>query len=334
MNGEIAGVAVAELAAAGLLPHPSAVAEVVERFGVPGSPDPARVLASRVLGGIEHEVIASRGLDIGHASWRGVPLSWRSPVRDARALDRPVGSAWLERFTGGLLTTCGPFTIGEGDEEHGLHGEFSHLPAGRVSSAARGGSTVVAGTVEAHDLFGASVTIERSIVSEADRDHARIRVTDLVVNTGPLPAPVAMLYHVNIGPPVAVPGAAVCVDAADWRARTSVPQAPEPSPLPIPTTDVVEAVFAHTGLRADADGWSRAKVSGSGIELELAWRLAGLPYFQEWIYPTAGRWALALEPSSAPLFGAGRESEHRGAPLLHPGAFRQHEIMVTVREAA
>jgi hypothetical protein len=334
VTGEVAGVSVADLAAAGLLPHPSAVAEVVERFGVPGSPDPLRLFASRVLGGLDHEVIASRGLDIGHASWRGVPLSWRSPVRDSRALDRPAGPAWLERFTGGLLTTCGPFTIGEGDEEHGLHGDFSHRPAARVIATTRGGGTVVGGAIEVHDLFGASVTIERTIVSEASGDHARITVTDDVINTGPVPAPVAMLYHVNIGPPVAVPGATVRVGAADWTARASVPQAPAPSPLPNPTTDVVEAVFMHTGLRSDAEGWSRGSVTGSGIEVEVAWRPEGLPHFHQWIYPTAGRWALALEPSSAPLFGVGRDLPHRGAPVLPPGASRRHEIMVSVREAA
>lgn len=115
-----------DLARSGLLAHPSALAEVVERFGVPGSADPARVLLSRVLGGFEHEVIASRGLDIGHASWRGVPLSWRSPVQDARPVDQPAGSSWLSRFTGGLLTTCGPFNVGGAYGDHGLHDDFSH----------------------------------------------------------------------------------------------------------------------------------------------------------------------------------------------------------------
>ena len=61
MSGRVDGVAVAELAAARLLTHPSAEAEVVERFGVPGSPDPARVFTSRVLGGFEHEVHAILG---------------------------------------------------------------------------------------------------------------------------------------------------------------------------------------------------------------------------------------------------------------------------------
>lgn len=336
MSGRVDGIPVAELAAAGLLTHPSAEAEVVERLGVPGTPDPARVLISRVLGGFEHEVIASRGLDIGHTAWRGVPISWRSPVRDARALDRPAGTAWLARFTGGLLTTCGPFTIGDGDAEHGLHGEISHLPATGVTARTSGGTTTVTGTIEAGDLFGPSLRIERSIVSEAGDGFARLRVTDDIRNTGPVEAAAALLYHVNVGPPVAVPGSVVRVDAESWRASADVAEVPDPFVLPAVTDGLMEAVFEHVGLRADVDGWSRAVVArpGSGLSVEVAWRPDGLPYLHQWVLPTAGRWAFAVEPSSAPLFGPGRKAEGRGAPRIAPGAHRRHEIMITVREAA
>lgn len=336
MSGRVDGIPVADLAAARLLTHPSAAAEVVERLGVPGTPDPARVFTSRVLGGFEHEVIASRGLDIGPASWHGVPISWHSPVRDARSLDRPSGTAWLARFTGGLLTTCGPFTIGEGDEVHGLHGEFSHLPAGGVTARASAGTTTVTGTIEAHDLFGPSVSVERSIVSEAGEGFARLRVTDDIRNTGPVEATAALLYHVNIGPPVAVPGSIVSLDAEEWRAAAAVTEAPDPFVLPPVADRVVEAVFEHVGVRTDAAGWSRAVVSrpGSLLSVEVAWRPEGLPHAYQWVHPTAGRWAFAIEPSSAPLFGPGREAAGRGAPLLAPGASRRHEIMITVREAA
>ena len=308
----------------------------MERHGVPGTPDPARVFTSRILGGFEHEVIASRGLDIGHTTRRGVPISWRSPVRDARPLDRPAGTAWLGRFTGGLLTTCGPFTIGEGDATHGLHGDFSHRPATGVTARTSPGTTIVTGTIEAHDLFGPSLSVERSIVSEAGDGFARLRVTDDIRNTGRMQATAAFLYHVNIGPPVVVPGSAVDIAAETWRAAVDVAEVPDPLVLP-PVADLpVEAVFEHVGVRADADDWSRAVVArpGSPLSVEVAWRPDGLPHLNQWVHPTAGRWAFAIEPSSAPLFGPDREGEGRGAPRLAPGESRRHEIMITVREAA
>lgn len=329
------GLHVADLARSGLFAHRSAMAEVVERFGIPGSADPARVLLSRVLGGFEHEMLASRGLDIGHASWRGVPLSWRSAVQDARPLDQPSGSSWLSRFTGGLLTTCGPFNIGGAHDGQGLHGDFSHRPATRVASGSRGSQTWVTGAVEVQHMFGASLTIERTIESEAGPGFARITVTDEVENSGRVAAPVAMLYHVNIGPPVAVPGAVVRVDSDGWTPSAGVKQVPVPSPLPEPCDEIVEAVFTYSGTRHDADGWARAVVRrpGSAIELEVAWKPQGLPHLHQWVHPTAGRWALAIEPATAPLFGAEREGPGRGIPLLEPGASRRHEIMITAREA-
>lgn len=336
MSARVDGLGVSDLSASGLLTHPSAVADVVERFGVPGGADPARVLLSRVAGGFEHEVIASRGLDIGYAAWRGIPLSWHAPVRDARPLDRPAGSAWLSRFTGGLLTTCGPFSIGADDGVHGLHGDLSHRPATRVISRTDGGRTIVSGAVEALDLFGPSLTVERTISSDAGPGYARLTVTDSVTNTGPVPAPVAMLYHVNIGPPLAVPGARVRVDAAGWSFREDVPEVPTPAELPPPCRRVVEAVTAYAGVRADADGWAHALVTrpGSSIELDVAWRHESLPYLHQWIYPTAGRWALAIEPASAALFGSESVDAERSAPVVPPNGTRLHEIMITAREAA
>ncbi|MGV9195304.1 DUF4432 family protein [Microbacterium sp. MC2] len=329
------GLTVASLADAHLLAHTSAPAEVVERFGVPGSNDPARVFLSRVMGGFEHEILASRGLDIGYASWRGVPLAWRSPVQDARPLDQPTGSSWLSRFIGGLLTSCGPFHIGAATAEHGLHGDFSHRPAARIVADARNARTVVTGAVEVHDLFGGSVTIQRTIESYAGADFARISVHDRVENTGPVSVPVQMLYHVNIGPPVAVPGTRVQVDADNWQPRSLVTAVPAPSPLPPVCDAVVEAVFAHTGIRTGADGWAHAVVArpGSGLEVDVAWEPQGLPYMHQWVYPTRGRWALALEPATVPLTPLAATTDS-GDAAVGPNQSRDHRIMITVREVA
>lgn len=335
MSARIDGSAVDELVKNGLVAHRSVTADVTERHGIPGSTDPARVLLSRVLGGFEHETIASRGLDIGYAAWRGIPLSWQSPVADARPVDQPSGTAWLSRFTGGLLTTCGLFNIGEDDGRHGLHGDVSHRPAARVTSRSRGSMTEVAGAIEAHDVFGPSLSVERTITSDAGPAWARLTITDVIENTGPLPAPVAMLYHLNIGPPLAVPGSTVSVDAEGWSFASPISKISTPSVLPEPCARVVEAVAVYQGIQPDDEGWSHALVSGprSTIELDIAWKGEGLPHLHQWIYPTAGRWALAVEPSSAPLFGPERESADRGVPVLQPGGIRRHEIMITAREA-
>jgi len=58
--------------------------------------------------GLRFTVVPSRGMDISHASFRGIPLAWRSSVGETSPfLFQPEGYEWLRSFFGGLLTTCG-----------------------------------------------------------------------------------------------------------------------------------------------------------------------------------------------------------------------------------
>jgi hypothetical protein len=72
-----------------------------------------------------------------------------------------------------------------------------------------------------------------------------------------------------------------------------------------------------------------AVANSAGIE--IAWTATTLPRLYQWVFPTRGRWALGIEPASAPLFGADRASLHAGAPVVQPGDSRRHEIRMTIR---
>lgn len=95
-----------DLANAGLFASLRPRASVKESLGVPGTAAAERLLTARLYGSLEFEVLPGRGFDVGDTWFRGTPVSWFSPVADARALPAPSGSEWLTRFTGGLLTTC------------------------------------------------------------------------------------------------------------------------------------------------------------------------------------------------------------------------------------
>jgi hypothetical protein len=58
--------------------------------------------------GLRFTVLLDRGLDIGPAEYRGIPLAWISPTGFAHpARFEPDGFGWLRSFGGGLLTGCG-----------------------------------------------------------------------------------------------------------------------------------------------------------------------------------------------------------------------------------
>ena len=56
-----------------------------------------------VLAGIDVRLYPERGLDVGAAWFRGLPLAWISPVGEGGA----EATVWGEAWGGGLVTTCG-----------------------------------------------------------------------------------------------------------------------------------------------------------------------------------------------------------------------------------
>lgn len=326
-----------ELTERGLFATPRAVAAITESFGLPGTFAAERLLTARLFDSVEFEVLPGRGFDIGAAWFRGMPVSWFSPVDDARALSAPSGVEWLTRFTGGLLTTCGFDNIGASTARGGMHGTANHLAADEVSwrigEPSSADALELSATVRSASLFGPSFQVRRAItVSAAADGGATIRVRDDVTNVGPEPAPLSLLYHLNLGAPLVVPGTTVEVDSTGVTASGPHPEVPEWHTLPEPSDHLAEAVFLHDSVAIDADGFSSANIADPGgrLVVTIAWSAATLPLLHQWVFPTRGRWALGIEPANAPLFGADRDDPGAGSPVLAPGETRTHEVRVTI----
>lgn len=321
----------AQLWAGGFVARTEALASVSDGAGRSGG-----VLRARVAGGLDLEVLPDRGFDIGAACYSGWPLAWVSPVADARPLDVPAGDAWLARFAGGLLTTCGPENIGPPTGRAGLHGSHSHRPGRPVElrSGVRDGRPFVllAGTVDYAAVLGPTARLDRVIESTVDeRGRAVLRVADEIVNEGPDPFPAAVLYHVNLGAPLVRPGTAIRWPGTRRTEREPCPAVPDPSTMPEPTDQLTESVVAHTGPRVDPDGRVRVHViAPDGLTVEVAWTADTLPYSYQWTVPTRRRWALGIEPASAPLFGPDRAAADAGIPAVPMGTVRRHELTLTV----
>jgi hypothetical protein len=289
--------------------------------------------------GFDADIVPSRGFDIGDVYFRGIPISWFSPIRNARSIHVPHGSHWLSRFNGGLMTTCGLSNIGPASGAEGLHGDFSHLPARDITwrslmDPEEWGIEVTA-TVESLKIFGDSFTLKRTIRSTLGSDDAAtLRVLDVVKNVGPQAAYLSALYHVNFGAPLVAPGTRISIDAEKWRSRDSASHTADPSIMPEPTDAGTEAVFEHLAVTADSDGFAAATIHnpGLGIQAKVSWRLSGLPRLYQWVLPTRGRWALGIEPSTAALFGETRGQVAGAGPLLEPGQEQHLELEVSILE--
>lgn len=314
----------ADLVAQGLVARPGHLAVVEDTVGVTGSR--GRVLRARVLDGLDVEILCDRGLDVGAVWFNGRPLSWSSPIRDASRLPGAMGRDWLTRFNGGLVTTCGLENIGPATPTDGMHGSHSsqlaHEVTWRSEVSEDGPKVVVTGTIDSARLFGRRVYVYRTIIVHAPADgQPYVSVTDTVRNEGVMPATTALLYHVNFGAPTVLPGTRILVEASAVTEREPCPSVPSEKELPESTTEMTEAVFEYAGVPVShARATALLRTPGMDRDVEVTWSADTLPRLCQWVFPTRGGWALALEPGNAPMWGADRVGESNGAPLLSPGA--------------
>lgn len=320
---------------AGLFSTMRARASVRESIGIPGTTAPERLLIARLFGSLDFEVLPGRGFDIGDTWYRGTPMSWFSPVADSRALPSPTGAEWLTRFTGGLLTTCGFGNIGGPAAGEGMHGNASHLPADQVSWAVtEDGGVRLEATVESVALFGPSFRVRRRIVAApGDGSTSRLTIMDDVTNIGPQSAPLHLLYHLNFGAPLVTPGSSVIINSERVSASGPHPEVPDWRSLPQPADNITEAVFEHHGIHTDPRGFAKAIIVSAedDIGVVVEWHTETLPRLYQWVFPTRGRWALAVEPATSSLFDLDRDRDdsYAGAPIIAPGESRSHEIRIS-----
>jgi hypothetical protein len=269
---------------------------------------------ARALRGIELRVHPRRGLDVGAAWFRGVPLAWIGPAGEGGA----EVADWRAAWGGGLITTCGLDNVGAPSEGIGLHGTYTFLRAREVSCERSTSDAVVSGTVE--DPRG--LRVERVIRTTAES--GRIELVDRTTNVSDRPLEAPVLYHVNFGLPLWDGGARVDSDAEKVRPRDedAAPHnwqsAPlEPAPLP-------ERVWEHVGA-------TRAAVTNEqlGLRVEVDF---DLPRLWQWIDPAPGVYALGLEPANCSVLGRAHDRAEGTLPFLEPGQERETRIAVIAEE--
>ena len=293
--------------------------------------------------GLNFTVYPDRGMDIGEASFKGIPLSWITPNGPvAPAFYEPDGLNWLRSWGGGLLTGCGLMNVGgpnrAGGENHGLHGRLSHTPAGQVNTTSRWNSEGVyelkaEGDIRVSRVFGKNLLMTRSIRT-AMGDNA-IEIEDTVCNEGFRTTPFMLLYHMNFGFPLvnedayleAVPHKVTpqnTIAAAGFR---------EWNCAEAPTEDFAEQVFYHD-IPADENGMASISMitPSSNLKLTVSYRVAELPYLVQWKMMGQGEYVMGLEPANC--YPEGQENiEKRGLlKVLAPGETVSTKVRVAIEE--
>jgi hypothetical protein len=257
---------------------------------------------------------ANRGLDIYDMSYKGVNVCFRSSAGDVSPkLAHGAAYTFTRYFAGGMLWTCGPDNIGDGDV---FHGSFGLTPAENVNidKHFNGGryTVKVSGDIIFKQLFGNHIIINRTVTTEYNSPTVEVR--DIITNMGYKPVEYYLLYHYNFGYPfisdetrILAPGpitprtpqAAAGIKDADHLC------APEPG------------FFEHVFYRKLENG--EAKITTpEGMSCTVKYDINKLPWLIQWKSMAAGDYALGLEPSTSRL------DEFKTPSVLESGASEEY----------
>ncbi len=317
----------AELLASGRVANLDVLATVHESEITAGSGAGMRVIDVVVWDGISVRIYPDRGLDLGQAWYRSVPLAWMSPIGETAPLRYIEGTQWSSAFMGGLMTTCGLRNVGLPSEGHGLHGTYSHLPAHELATARSVTSTEVFVEVSGVVTDIASpgpLRHRRTIRVHAGSGH--IEVTDTTENLGATVAAAPLLYHCNFGAPLWAPPATLDIPVVSSTARDPVAEAAVSSwRQPPPVEDVPERVLEHD-LGDAASGSATITNTALGLTVTLQWERDSLPQLNQWLDPRPGMSVLGIEPANCSTRGRAYERTAGTLPLLEPGATRSTSL--------
>jgi hypothetical protein len=314
----------------GRLPNADAVLWATESTIASGPAAGTRAIDVQVWNGIGCRIYPDRGLDIGQAWYRSVPLAWISRIGEAPPLADLEGMAWGTAFGGGLVTTCGLRNVGMPSEGHGLHGTYSHLPARGVAvtrdPSGEEPGVVVTGIVD-DPAPPSPLRVVRTVRIVAGT--GRIEIEDVTTNHGAEATPAPILYHCNFGHPLWSPPARLEMPVESTTARDPESEvALDAWHLPPDVEVAPERVLEHAVVRDLDWGWARVANPVVGVAVTVRWDRSTLPRLNQWLDPNPGMAVLGVEPANCSTRGRAHDRAAGRLPTLEPGEERTTRVVI------
>lgn len=271
--------------------------------------------------GLTFTILLDRGMDIGDAYYKGIPIALRSKVGVvAPTYFENQGHQWLRNFFGGLLTTCGLIQVGEPCEDegvyHGLHGRISHTPAEKywVDEYWDGDDYVikVTGKMREAIIYDENLTLTREIKCICGQK--KIYIKDIVQNEGYKESPFMIMYHINEPFPI------VSENSRLYSSATKVePQqewAGDYTRMSKPIPGHRYETFVHT-MPKDRDRVYYAIINEElKLGVYLGYDPKALPVGNQWKMLGQQDYAVAMEPSNTYNVGIAESRKQGWLPKL------------------
>lgn len=281
----------------------------------------SRIVDAYNASGLSFTILPDRGLDIWSAHYKGIPLTWIAP---GSPYPPDFGLGWIEQFNGGLMTTCGlrhaggPETDDLTGEQRDLHGRYSRLRAADVAVTRSSEMLTLHGTVSEHRLFGEQLRLQRTYTL-FQREPA-LHINDVITNLNDVPAPLMLLYHINVGFPLVSAGAELqtpyqAVYARNDEARKGLDRWPA---YDAPVANREEQVYFHH-VKADGRQHTQVLLQNGSFGFQVAWDAAALPYFTQWKNTRQGMYVSGIEPGNCIPEGQNSARKSGRLQILAPG---------------
>lgn len=293
-----------------------------------------RVAEVRTGSGFDFTVLLDRAMDIGTATYNGIPLAWQSgtgAVHPSRY--EPESRGWLRTFHGGLLALCGlthagapdPSVDPENGESLGLHGRIGTIPAYDISvervwsDDGQQWTMRLRGTVDEVVLFGYRLRMER--VMEFTPGKPEVWIFDSVRNMGGAPAPLMILYHCNLGWPLVSPESEMVSPAEKIEPRdaTAEPGINTWNRMQEPTPGYAEQVFWHHIQPSSTPAVAGIINRQLGIRLEVLFDSRTLNYLTQWKQMGHADYTVGIEPGNCLPIGRVAARNTEMLRMLPPG---------------
>ncbi len=289
-----------------------------------GSGRGQRIIDADNGSGLAFTVTPDRAMNIVECSFRGIPVSFRTPCGH-----RGVTGDWLGDWTGGLLTTCGLRNAGSPSGTQKLHGAISAEAAEQLSIRCRNGEIEISGLLRESSMFGANLTLERTIRTACGSN--AVDISDVVENHAESPEFTEIIYHCNFGWPLAAPGLVFDVPEHPVEPRNAEAAAglAEWNVLPPPLDGFSEQCFLHT-LPKDSSGMACMRIVNRELKVavEVQYDTSTLPRLVQWKKPSRCGYVLGLEPTNASLRGCEFDRENGFGTVLPPGGSIAYHVRI------
>lgn len=286
--------------------------------------------------GIFLTVLPDRALDMGRLTYKGINYSHMSKA----GYVSPVyyddkGNGWLKTFSGGFLTTCGLTQVGspctDGEEELGVHGRISAVPAENFSISIEFDSEIpviiLKGNMRVAKTFGHNLWMKREIkIIVGDN---KIHLKDEVENRGGVDAPYMILYHFNLGFPLLDQHAEFSTNAEFVRSRDNIEQQEinNRSKFELPMQGYKERVFYYTQNNNKTSTFASLYNASLKRGLKIVTNPKELSNLVHWKNAGYGDYVMGIEPANCWVEGRAKQKEY-GIVQIKPGETKTQNIVI------